>query len=70
MVNLVGVPPSWVVQMASLNPARALGLDPHKGSIEEGKDADLVIIDEEMNVHMTMVGGEVVYCRAESSDAD
>jgi len=51
--------------MASLNPARALGLDGHKGSLEVGKDADLILIDEEVNVHLTMVQGRIVYAKEE-----
>lgn len=65
MVKVVGVPLSWALQMASLNPARALGLDCHKGSVEVGKDADLILIDEDISVHLTMVRGRVVYGRGE-----
>jgi len=31
--------------------------------LEVGKDADLVIFDEDLNVHYTILGGEVVYAR-------
>lgn len=47
----------------SLNAARQLGIADHKGSIATGKDADLVLLDSEINVIMTIVGGEVVYQR-------
>jgi len=50
-----------VAQMASLNPARLLRIDHECGSIEEGKRADLVAIDAEGNVRLTIVGGEVVF---------
>ena len=33
----------------------------NKGVIKEGYDADLVLLDDEMNVLMTLVGGEIVY---------
>jgi N-acetylglucosamine-6-phosphate deacetylase len=49
------------VQMASLNPALVIGQEDRKGSLEPGKDADLVVLDNEFNVLMTMVQGEVVY---------
>jgi N-acetylglucosamine-6-phosphate deacetylase len=65
MVKVVGIPLPWAIQMASLNPARALGLDSHKGSLEVGKDADLILIDEDVNVCMTMVRGRVVYGKGE-----
>ncbi|AEE90666.1 N-acetylglucosamine-6-phosphate deacetylase [Tepidanaerobacter acetatoxydans Re1] len=50
MVKMVGVPLQDAVRMASLNPARAIGIDRYKGSIEIGKDADLIIFDEELNI--------------------
>jgi len=49
------------VKAASLNPARLLGIGDRKGSIEVGKDADLVIFDKELNIHYTIIGGKVVY---------
>lgn len=50
-----------VIKMTSENPAKALGMFDRKGSIEVGKDADLVVLDEKLNVVMTICGGEVVY---------
>jgi N-acetylglucosamine-6-phosphate deacetylase len=32
-----------------------------KGSLTSGKDADILIFDEEINIHMTMVKGRIVY---------
>ena len=49
------------VKMASLNPALVIGVADRKGSLEPGKDADLVIIDEQVNVYLTMVKGQEVY---------
>ncbi len=54
------------VRAASFNPARLLGIDNHKGSIEVGKDADLVIFDSDFNVHYTVINGEVMYSRNEN----
>lgn len=51
------------VRTASLTPARLLGIADRKGSLEVGKDADLVVFDEELNIHYTIVGGEIVYAR-------
>jgi N-acetylglucosamine-6-phosphate deacetylase len=49
-----------VAKMASLNPARLLGIDKSHGSIEVGKRADLVGMDKDGNVKFVMIGGEVV----------
>jgi N-acetylglucosamine-6-phosphate deacetylase len=51
------------VQMASLVPARLLGLS-RKGRIAPGCDADLVVLDREGSVGLTLVGGEVAFRRA------
>ncbi len=52
--------PLWqVVAAASLNPARAIGADDRKGSLEIGKDADIIICDSEFNVMKTIIGGKV-----------
>ena len=45
--------------MASLNPAKALGLDEEIGSIEIGKCADLVFVDDKFNVKQVMLGGKL-----------
>lgn len=49
------------VQMASLNPARILGLSQRKGAIGVGKDADLVVLNEKLEVIFTMRAGVELY---------
>jgi N-acetylglucosamine-6-phosphate deacetylase len=44
--------------LASANPARVLGLEHRKGAISPGLDADLVILDGELRVCGTVIGGE------------
>lgn len=61
MVQLVGVSLPDAVRMASLNPARALGIGGRKGSIEPRKDADMVVFSGNFEVVKTMVGGRVEY---------
>ncbi len=54
--------PLWeCVNCASLNPAIAIGVSDKKGSIEIGKDADLVILDGEFNVMKTIKKGNIKY---------
>lgn len=50
-----------VYRLASLNPARVIGVDDTKGSIEIGKDADLVLWNDELEAIMTIVEGNIVY---------
>lgn len=56
-----------VINMLTINPAKILGIDDRVGSIEKGKDGDLVIfdgtpaLDTNANVQYTIINGQVVY---------
>jgi N-acetylglucosamine-6-phosphate deacetylase len=50
-----------VIECATINPARVIGLEQRKGSIEPGKDADLVVLNDKLQVVLTMIAGEVVF---------
>ena len=50
-----------VIKLASINPAKSIGIDNKKGSIEIGKDADIAIFDKDINCHMTINCGKVIY---------
>ena len=58
MVREAGCSISEAVGMITVNPARVMGLSDRKGSIEPGKDADLVVFDDNVNVVHTIVGGK------------
>jgi N-acetylglucosamine-6-phosphate deacetylase len=47
--------------LVTINPARILGVDNRKGSLEIGKDADIVVADKDFKVVMTICEGRVVY---------
>ncbi len=49
------------IRMATLTPARSVGRAHRKGSLEPGKDADIVLLNEDLEVVATVVMGEVVY---------
>jgi N-acetylglucosamine-6-phosphate deacetylase len=55
--RLTAAPLHEVIRMASLTPAKILGLDGEIGSLEVGKRADFVILDEALNVEQVYVGG-------------
>ena len=50
-----------IAAMSSTNAARVLGVDSERGSIEVGKRADLVALDDDGNVKLTMTNGQIVY---------
>ncbi len=54
------------LEAITINPAKTLGIDERVGSIEVGKDADIVIWDNDpfelqSNVLVTIIDGKVVY---------
>jgi N-acetylglucosamine-6-phosphate deacetylase len=48
------------LKMASLVPARIIG-EPRKGLLRVGNDADLILIDDQVNLFATIIGGETVH---------
>lgn len=61
MMAFTNCPLQDVIRFVSENPAKMLGIFDKKGSLLPGKDADLVVLDEALNVVLTMVSGKVVY---------
>ncbi|SEA49038.1 N-acetylglucosamine-6-phosphate deacetylase [Pedobacter hartonius] len=61
MINLAGVPVIEAVKMMTLTPATIMQVADRKGSLLAGKDADIVIFDEQINIKTTIVNGQVIY---------
>lgn len=59
--NNTGMPLWAVVKAASLNPAKAIGVDDRKGSLDAGKDADIIVTDRDFNIVKTIIGGKIKY---------
>ncbi len=55
------IPLNECVNCASLNVATTLGIDKTKGSLDIGKDADIIITDSQFNVKKTIIGGKIKY---------
>jgi N-acetylglucosamine-6-phosphate deacetylase len=60
LLHSLGVPYTDLARMASSNPAKLLGIDRDCGSIEVGKRADLVALDQDGKVKLTLIGGRSV----------
>ena len=60
LTEVVGIPLPEAVRMASLTPARVIGVDDHKGSLEAGKDADIAIFNNDFTAWRTLIGGRWV----------
>jgi N-acetylglucosamine-6-phosphate deacetylase len=63
MINLAGVPLLEAVQMITSTPARIMGVDKYKGSLLPGKEADIVLFDDQITIDTTIVAGRIVYSR-------
>ncbi len=55
-----GLPLEDVSRMLSLTPARLCGVADRKGSLEAGKDADIVVMTPEFSVQTVIIGGEII----------
>jgi N-acetylglucosamine-6-phosphate deacetylase len=61
MINMAGVSLMDAIQMIALTPATIMNISDEKGSLTEGKDADIIIFDDNISVQTTMVKGKVIY---------
>lgn len=66
MISLAGVPLLDAVKMITATPATIMGVIDRKGSLIKGKDADIVIFDEKINIKTTIINGKVVYSTLEA----
>ncbi|PJE80178.1 N-acetylglucosamine-6-phosphate deacetylase [invertebrate metagenome] len=69
MIHLAGINPLDAVHMASLSPAKHLGIDHKVGSIAVGKQADLVAMANDFSVDTTWVNGNKVYQNSDTAKA-
>ncbi|MDC3418567.1 N-acetylglucosamine-6-phosphate deacetylase [Aquibacillus salsiterrae] len=65
MIKFSGCQVEDAIKMSSTNAAKELGIFDRKGSIAVGKDADLVILDEDNDVYMTFCRGKLAYKRGD-----
>jgi N-acetylglucosamine-6-phosphate deacetylase len=65
MITMADVSVLDAVRMATKTPANILGIQDRKGSLVPGKDADIVIFNDDIQIQMTMVNGLVVYTKEE-----
>jgi len=54
-----------IIQMAAVNPAKQINVYDRKGSIAKGKDADLVVLNDRLDVVMTFCRGKLTYSQQE-----
>jgi len=64
MVEMADATLEDAVKMASLSPANIIGIGDRKGSLVAGKDADIVIFDDHVNIMQTIVSGKSIYVKS------
>lgn len=61
MIEVAEVPLLDAIKMITITPAKIIGVESNKGSLEKDKDADIVMFDKEINILKTIVKGNTVY---------
>lgn len=60
MVQKAEIPLADVIRMVSETPARIMGVLDRKGTLERGKDADIIALDRDLNVRAVWAMGQLV----------
>jgi N-acetylglucosamine-6-phosphate deacetylase len=68
LANQVGAPLDEAVRMASFNPAKVIGEEKRIGSIEVGKQANLAIMNHQLEIEKTFVCGQSVYSKYDKNN--
>lgn len=63
MISMAEVSLTDAVKMITATPARILGLADRKGELAVGKDADIILFDDDITIAMTIIKGKIVYQR-------
>ena len=61
VIDFAGLSLSEAIPMATSVPAEAMGIKGEKGVLAPGADADVVILDTDLNVWLTIIAGQIVY---------
>lgn len=61
LMEFTGVGLTEAIKPATINPAKLLKLERRKGSLSVGKDADMVVFDDNLDVALVIVGGKVIF---------
>lgn len=61
MKDNINAPLYEIISMVTINPAKDINIYDKKGSLDKGKDADIVIFDDNIDINMTIVEGNIIY---------
>jgi N-acetylglucosamine-6-phosphate deacetylase len=69
MINVAKLPLSETIQMITRTPAAIIGVEDKKGSLAPGRDADVIIFDDNITIQKTIIKGRVVYDRNDTGNS-
>ncbi len=69
MIQLADVPLCDAVRMMTATPAAIMGVADRKGVLTPGKDADIILFDDQINIQLTITGGRIIYMKEEEAHA-
>lgn len=61
LIRQVGLSLADAIKMASMIPAKIIGMDERMGSLTTGKDANIIIADDNIDIYATIVKGKIVF---------
>lgn len=59
--KMLGCSTAFAIEAASLHPAKCLGIEKSKGTLNIGSDADFIFLDDDLKVKSTWIAGDLVY---------
>jgi N-acetylglucosamine-6-phosphate deacetylase len=68
MINIANLPLSETIQMITATPAAIIGVEDKKGALAPGKDADVIIFNDNITIQTTIIKGKVVYNRNDTGN--
>ncbi len=68
MVQKAEIPLADAIRMASETPAHIMGVSDRKGSLQKGKDADILVLDDNLNVRAVWAMGQLVVDKLENKN--
>lgn len=63
MIDYTGIPVEEAIKYVTINPASVINVQDAKGTLDSGKDADITVLDENMEVQITIGKGKVIYAK-------
>ncbi|NLI90248.1 MAG: N-acetylglucosamine-6-phosphate deacetylase [Epulopiscium sp.] len=63
MIDYTGIPVEEAIKYVTINPASVINVQDRKGTLDSGKDADITVLDENMEVQITIGKGKVIYAK-------